>query len=226
MQDLPSDILGKLAGFCTVSSCWSLSRTCKHAYLSMNKKIYSIFEKQFLREVFWKEFQHNLYIDFFLEKLEVTTYVYSGSLVWSTLLGVNWKNQDIDIFSSDRVGSFEQDTYVLSTLNNTKVAIGYSGNVVSGYVYPLVTIKVQSDGRILYLKFADIIDCDGKSIHNRINEFDMVGCSNYFDPNGKILYIADAQNTLFKRTETRIVDGNTPTFDRMGKYAARGITFI
>ena len=226
MQDLPSDILGALATFCPVSSCWSLSRTCKHAYLSINKKIYSIFEKQFLREVFWKEFQHNLYIDFFLEKLEVTTYVYSGSLVWSTLLGVNWENQDIDIFSSDIVGSFNHNSWLLTTPNKTKFAIGYSGYAVSGYIYPLVTLKVRSDGRSLLLKFADIISCGGKSIHNRINEFDMVGCSNYFDPNGKILYIADAKNTLFKRTEKRLVDGNTPTFERMGKYAARGITFI
>lgn len=193
MQGLPSDILGKLAGFCTVSSCWSMSRACKHTYLSMNKKIYSIFEKQFLREVFWKEFQYNIKIELQLPKCDMSPYFYSGSLVWTTLLGESWKDRHIEIFSYHNT---EQAVDFCRNMDgNPKIWTVPVDNHVSVYVYPL--IEAHWD----HLKVVDIIPCsESDSFEDVINKFHIVGFSNYFDPLGKTLYIKDAQNTLFKRT--------------------------
>jgi hypothetical protein len=96
MESLPSDMLGHILDFVSTTESWSLSRCNKTLYARVNPMIYSLFEKAFLKRA--------LKITPFIDPRKVISceceYWIMGSLVWSTLMGVEWDDQDVDLYVS------------------------------------------------------------------------------------------------------------------------------
>jgi hypothetical protein len=237
MDKLPDDILSLMTTYCPVASCWSLSRTCKHAYLAINKKIYSIFKKQFLHNVWKREFIYNAPIQNLFDFFEVKEYVYVGSLVWSTLLGETWKNDHIEVNDLEYRSQIEiieqtqrrrrREIQNGLIIGRTRVTLSYKTSDVHSWLFPYQSFFDEFKGCPMYLKFANIYKLEGKSHSHYANEHNIIGACNYFDPINKYLYIRDAGNALFKRSTIDNLFGSEEVIrEKVCGYKTKGIEFI
>jgi hypothetical protein len=224
--NLSTDIIKLLFNYYSITEIWALSRTCKYFYKMINSMIYSLFKPRLLKrmnEII--EFKNIL--DFFQLPINITTYVITGSIVLSTLLGEKWsgsmyassllnmnKNQDIDCFYT----TSDDNVYeTLSNMNNNVFSVNgleyelQSGTYNDGF---LLCSLYKNNDDIDRIKLIDFVLCS-ETIMNTLNDFDIVACSSYY--NNKELYIPKPFETLFKRSEIQNKD-----YKRIQKYEDRG----
>lgn len=223
ISKLPKDVYcNQLLKYLTVADCWSISRTCKEIYGYMNKKIYGLFKEHF-KFTDRRKGEHMSVIRYCLGIISPYNYAFTGSIVWSTLLGVYWFDQDIDIL----VECAPSGMHVLRNGGNMR----YKGTFYEVVVLPGVPSTFYGDCvRIRDIPYwnqiADIIWCKDNSIKSTLDQFDIIGCSCYFDD--KVLFIPNPSDTLFKRSFAKKQPGIRDELfqSRLSKYRERGITIL
>jgi hypothetical protein len=151
----------------------------------------------------------------------------TGSLLWSTLLGVDWDedNQDIDIIGEVMPEVIEnsllpgaRDPTVLKILSRssssklqTKTKAFLSSSRVTPDVYfssSILTDRSNFNHSVikwydycacsLDRTICDFLVCLPGTLENRVSDFDLYGCMSTFD--GKVLRVTFPQDTLRGRT--------------------------
>jgi len=239
LDDLPPDIIRRILEYGTTTESWSISRCNKQLYATANPLIYPLFHAALNKRML--EISPVIDPRKFLPGSIIKDFAITGSIVWSTLLGEKWDDQDIDIFfASDRASMDriirEIDIPVLHNFKNVQIGQyrfslrpRYYGNIAKHCIG--VYREFCTNHRWNHVKVMDLVLCEKwddegtQDIECKLTGFDYIGCSSNLR-NG-VLEIPDPWDTLFKRTRvrkgTRIV-GNT--YDRREKYNGRGITLV
>jgi hypothetical protein len=149
----------------------------------------------------------------------------TGSLLWSTLLGVDWDegNQDIDIIGEVMPEVVESSLLpgarnptvlnILTPASSSKLQAKAKAFMSSSRVTPEVYFSCSTDRTYFnhsvirwYDRCAcsmdrticDFLVCLPGTLENRVSDFDLYGCMSTFD--GKVLRVAFPQDTLRGRT--------------------------
>lgn len=223
ISKLPTEIYcNQLLKYLTVADCWAISRTCKEIYGYMNKKIFGLFKEHFNFNG-TKRSEHMSVIRYCLGIISPYNYAFTGSIVWSTLLGEYWFDQDIDLFVE---GSYLR-MHELRRGGN----LSYKGTFYEVIVLPGVPATFYGDCLRIrdipnWNRIADIVWCKDNSIKSTLDQFDITGCSCYFDD--KVLFIPNPSDTLFKRSFVKKQPGISDEIfqSRSSKYRERGITLL
>lgn len=224
ISKLPKEIYcNQLLKYLTVADCWAISRTCKEIYGYMNKKIFGLFKEHFKFTDRPRKGEHMHVILYCLGIISPCKYAFTGSSVWSTLLGEYWFDQDMDIL----VEGSHSRMHELRLSGNLR----YKGTFYDMIVLPGVPVTFYGDCLRIrdipyWNRIADIIYCKNNSIKSLLDQFDITGCSCYFDD--KVLFIPNPSDTLFKRSFAKKQPGTLDEIfqSRLSKYRERGITIL
>lgn len=231
MNSLPSEIINIVALYVSTTEHWSMSRSCRYLYSVLNKKIYGLFKKRFEDEIEKRQDHYGFKIEDLLFFVNCQEYVFTGSLVWSTLLGEEWENQDIDIFGKKPAGRiglhlaslnvFNQSINRMRNVTNTQLHFKYVNG--AAYYDDLYSLSSSPGPHNVSVKILDIVMCVDQ-IKDKIENFDMIGCMSTFDD--KWLTILKPHDTLFKRTGLADHYDVNKTPARILKYESRGVQVL
>ncbi len=181
-------ILYLIKYFNDFSSLWALSRTNKYLYKLLNKKMISIFKNTFEKKIIDKA----CCLDILEHVKKLDLYIFSGSFIWSILLGEEWEFQDIDIFCK----SNDKNNLIMRKLephiydNFPLMKMKYCGLDYDGVNGILDVWSVYNQG----MKFLEFIMVEYPNSFTE--QFDVDGCKSWYD--GTYLFVQDPINTLFK----------------------------
>jgi len=220
--DLPPDVhCQHILKYFTVADCWAISRTCKEMYAHMNKEIFGLFKKHFNSDERSEQIE---IVNYFISITPPPRYVFTGSSVWSTLLGVRWVGQDIDVFVECSPMGMSDIRHKREIFIKGKRYFSTGCRRIPELFYGECLYIVQ--GGPLFTKIADIVWCKNNSIENVLDNFDIVGCGCYFDD--KVLFIPNPSDTLLKVSVAKKQPNTSEEVfkNRLIKYRQRGIKIL
>lgn len=241
LNSLPNDIISNIVQYNSTTELWSLSRTCWAFYGCLDKTMYKFFKERFTKEIEERERMYGFKVDYFLGILNPRKHVYTGSLVWSTLLGEEWDDQDIDVFAQRQDSNDPFTPVIFPQIGNVSClhynqgqelfpvdhGVAFDDDFVYNETYSVFWTPPYANRR---LKIMDLVTFTG-TVEDKLKCFDIVACMCSFD--NKWLTIPNPRHTLFKRTDfsdffqqnqTRLPDYQT--CKRAEKYLLRGVTFV
>ncbi len=241
IQDMVTDNLLIVVEYGSISEMWNLSRTCKNLYAGLNCHIFNVFKQRLDKRV-------NTIIPGVTSKdlilKDAHECAISGSIVLSTLLGVEWKDQDIDIYWNcgvENLPDVDKEDFMFTAqdrevqllidkerLHFIKKAIGPLPNVemylraISRYGTGPQHV-VGSTGS--YSTWRMVLDYTHikQTVEEFTSRFDLSACQSYFD--GKVLKIALPELTLNRISTFQHYPRAERVEERFEKYFNRGILF-
>lgn len=242
MNDISEDIYFMIFTNYNLSivDAWNLSLTCKCQRKIFNNLVIKIFKFHLLNRLKSKSKKltiekifnnkHNGIYDGI--NYDVKDIVITGSTLWSILLNEEWENSDIDIFVGANIDKDKQFYGIYdSSISKFGKLLGYkllntfvddskikNWKISSGVLMyeSCVTKLINKSGEKLF----DIVIHNINNLYQKINQFDIVGCSCYY--NGKELYISNPKETLNKKS---FINESLINPNRILKYMNRGIIF-
>lgn len=212
MESLPVDILLNILEYGSTTEHWSLSRSSNVLYKCLNDKIYKLFRKRFTHRIMCISKKAGFNVGEFINSIEIEDYVFSGSIVLSTLVRQNWDGIKLTVFCK------ENHQKIINTTENyapiqSKIYVGFGG-LFTPNVYDVTNIRHRG-------LTIDIIHCRN-SIQSVVDDvfghLSALRCT----LDEKHLVIVDPSNTLFLRSYAgKGLDQNTGNF-----YRERGVVIL
>lgn len=227
MFQIPRDVWLQCFRYLKFTDIYSLTITCKALKTNQTNNFVRIVKERM------QERAHEIFPPMkdglFIQKDH--PFAYTGSLLWSVLLGERWKDQDVDVIAcgnTELVRNFEPEYYQFHEHYFPALSRAYDELSMNGFERDASRTTISTFDNEYDAKQTHSVDIiwAPESFKHTVDRFDIIGCMSYLTNTGE-LYIPSPMETLFKQTRVGCtVSSEDSRLTRYYKYTGRGIEFL